>query len=109
MKTLLVWLTLLTASLLHGCASPLPSKQETYPLMYEEKPGVILVVPAINQSTAAEATDYLAATLAQPITMAGYYVLPIELTTQVLREKRHSGWHSAFSGSAGIFRTAFRC
>jgi hypothetical protein len=42
------------------------------------------VVPAINNSTAAEAPDYYSTTIAEPLTRMGYYVLPIEVTNSAI-------------------------
>ena len=54
--------------------------------MYEEKPLTLLVVPAINNSTAADATEYYSTTIAQPLTEQGFYVLPVEITNVILKE-----------------------
>lgn len=73
-----------------GCVTTPPpvylTKQEAYGGFYKESPRTILVVPAINNSTAAEASNYYAATVAEPLTNQGYYVLPIAITDQFLNE-----------------------
>jgi hypothetical protein len=77
--------SLLTIMYLSGCASPhIISKQEAFPKMYQEKPNSILVVPAVNRSTAADAPELYATTILQPLAEAGYYVLPIPLVDQQL-------------------------
>lgn len=72
---------------LAGCASPMISKQEAFPKVYQEKPLSILVVPAINNSTAADAPDLYSTTIAQPIAEAGYYVMPLPLTNFILNSE----------------------
>jgi hypothetical protein len=72
-----------------GCVTPPPmtSKLTKFPLMYEEKPLSILVLPPINRTTAADAKDYYATTIAGPLASAGFYVLPIEVTSEILKSQ----------------------
>lgn len=70
----------------NGCAST-KTKQEVFPKMYSEKPLSILVVPAVNESTSAEAIEYLSTTLAEPLTQHGYYVPSIELTNFIFNNE----------------------
>jgi hypothetical protein len=73
---------------LTGCNStPLMTKAQRYPLMYEEKPHVVVVLPPINSSTAADAKEYYATTVAMPLAMAGYYVVPSEITGEILKRE----------------------
>lgn len=72
---------------LSGCASNV-TKQAAFPLMYQDdKPSILVVVPAINFSTAADAPDYLNVTVSQPLADAGYYVLPMPMTTNVFERE----------------------
>lgn len=72
--------------LLGGCASaPLITKAERYPLMYTERPQTILVLPPINGTTAVDAKEYYSTAVPQPLAFAGFYVLPIEITNDVLK------------------------
>lgn len=73
------------ALLVSGCASTYVTKQDAYPKMYEDKPVSILVVPAVNRSTAADAPDLYSTTIAQPLSEAGYYVMPLPITNMVLQ------------------------
>lgn len=73
--------------LLSGCAANLTSKGQAYPAMYDEKPVAILVVPAINHSTAADAPILYESTINEPLSNAGFYVLPIEITDRFLRSE----------------------
>jgi hypothetical protein len=60
------------------------TKYDAFPQMYEEKPVSVLVLPPINESTAADAKDYYITTVAEPVSLCGYYVFPIEVITEVL-------------------------
>lgn len=72
---------------LTGCAA-MDTKQNAYPEMYtEKKPVSILVVPAINESTAADAGDLLNVTVAQPFTNQGYYVLPVPIVYDIFKKE----------------------
>jgi hypothetical protein len=78
----------LIAAAFSGCSS-VQSKpvtlEERYPLLFQEGPNSILVLPAINLTTAADASDYYAVTIAQLLSSKGYYVMPQEITTEILR------------------------
>jgi len=53
----------------------------------EKKPLTILVVPAINESTAADAGDLLNVTVTQPFTNHGYYVLPMPIVASIFKNE----------------------
>jgi hypothetical protein len=72
--------------LVTGCAGN-STKGQAYPEMYVEKPTAILVVPAINHSTAADAPILYESTISEPLSNAGFYVLPIEVTDRFLRNE----------------------
>jgi|WetSurMetagenome_2_1015567.scaffolds.fasta_scaffold267653_2 hypothetical protein len=61
--------------------------KDAYPNLYKVNPVTILILPPINQSTAAEAKELMACTLAEPLAMKGYYPLPMEAMFTVLREE----------------------
>lgn len=73
--------------LMSGCVGNMIPKSGAFPEMYNEQPITILVVPAINFSTAANAPNLYASTINEPLSNAGFYVLPIELTNQLLRNE----------------------
>jgi len=75
---------ILTLILLNSCAT-FVTKGEAFPNMYDEKPLSILVLPPINESTAADAKEYYSTTIAEPLSFAGYYVFPIEIVNEVLK------------------------
>lgn len=74
--------------LLIGCAAT-ETKRDAFPEMYDpgKRPLSILVLPALNESTAAEASDYYNVTIAEPLSLAGYYVYPLEIITEILRDE----------------------
>lgn len=81
-KSIRFTVVLLTV-LLQACVQNI-TKQEAYPDMYEQQPLSILVLPAMNESTAADAPNLYSSTIAQPLANAGYYVYPIEITSAIL-------------------------
>ena len=68
-----------------GCAPRTITKGEKFPLMYEETPLSVLVLPPMNESTAAEAKEYYSTTIQEPISFWGYYIFPYEMTTDLLK------------------------
>jgi len=55
--------------------------------MYEETPRSILVLPPMNESTAAEAKDYYMTTIEQPFAQMGYYVFPVEMVGEIMKQE----------------------
>lgn len=80
------WAIVLVSIVLISCGKVV-TKYDAFPQMYEEKPISILVLPPINESTAADAKDYYATTVAEPLSLTGYYVFPIEVVTEVLHSE----------------------
>lgn len=70
-----------------GCAPKFLTKEEAYPLMYQERPVSILVLPAINVTTAADAKEYYSVTIAEPLSLTGHYVYPLELVNEILKNE----------------------
>lgn len=78
---------ILAVSFLSGCVE-MGTKQDAFPSMYgPQKPLAILVVPSINESTAADAGDLLNVTVTQPFTNQGYYVLPMPIVAEIFRNE----------------------
>jgi len=76
------------ASLLGGCASPVVvTKAEKFSGMYTEKPLTIFVLPPLNSTTAVDAKEYYATAIPQPLAFAGFYVLPMEITGELLKSQ----------------------
>jgi len=73
---------------LSGCATrAMVTKADEFPGMYSEKPRSLLIMPPMNESTAADAKDYYATTIEIPLAFHGYYVFPYELTADVLKQQ----------------------
>lgn len=73
--------------LLVGCAPKMIKKGDAFPDIYRENPLSILVLPPINESTAADAKEYYSTTITEPLAFAGYYVFPIEVVTEILKKE----------------------
>jgi hypothetical protein len=69
-----------------GC-TPTITKEEFAPKMYTDHPASIIVLPPINQSTAADAKEYYSTTIAEPLTNSGYYVFPVEVVNDILKQE----------------------
>ncbi|MDD5168673.1 MAG: DUF799 family lipoprotein [Syntrophales bacterium] len=82
---ILLSLAVLLCISLNACAPAMVTKGDKFPLMYEETPASILILPPMNESTAAEAKDYYATTIQEPLSFWGYYVFPYEITTEILK------------------------
>ncbi|MFA0118287.1 GNA1162 family protein [Vibrio breoganii] len=88
MSKIKLLLILLISSITLGCTTVEPiTKKEAFPEMYNEKPVSLLVVPVVNNTTAADAPTLYNSTLKKPLSELGYYVLPIEFTQQVLKNQ----------------------
>ena len=73
---------------LTACAGPTLTKRDAFPSMYgTNKPLSMVVVPAINESTAADAGDLLNVTVAQPFANHGYYVMPVSIVSDIFRSE----------------------
>jgi len=86
MRTIFLFALAMATLILTGCAATAP-KGELYPSMYKEMPKTVLVLPAVNHSTAADAPNLYASTVAQPLANAGFYVFPTEVTNKFLKNE----------------------
>lgn len=79
---------IIVLSMMIGCTTT-ETKRDAFPQMYDpgKRPVSILVLPALNESTAADASDYYNVTIAEPLSLAGYYVYPLEIITEILRNE----------------------
>jgi len=77
--------TMMLSLCISACGPKMITKGDKYPLIYEERPVAILILPPINESTAADAKDYYATTIQEPLSFSGYYVFPYEITTEILK------------------------
>ncbi len=80
MRSFVLVLLLFTTGLLNGCATTSKiTKAEYYSKLYNQHPKSILVLPAVNTTTAVEATDHFRYTITRPLAERGYYVFPVHL------------------------------
>ena len=90
-----------------GCV-PLETKQAAFPDMYTDaRPTSILILPAINKSTASDAASYITATLTQPFADAGYYVFPTLLTTDIFNNEGILDGRQALEIPKPVFKKSF--
>lgn len=80
-----VLLGLLIAPLLSACGPAMSTKVSEFPLMYEEKPASVLILPPINESTAADAKEYYSTTIQEPLAYSGYYTFPYPIVSDILK------------------------
>jgi hypothetical protein len=72
----------LVVILISGCAVP----QKDYTNFRQHRPRSILVLPPLNESTAVEATYSYFSTVTMPLAEMGYYVFPVAVVDQFLKE-----------------------
>lgn len=70
--------------LLGGCATP--PKPYDYSAFLKAKPATLLVMPPLNESPDVKATPSLWSHATLPLAEAGYYVLPVTLVDETLRQ-----------------------
>jgi hypothetical protein len=83
----ILFLAAITLLLFTACAPPMVTLQNTFPKMYQTPPVSIMVLPPVNKSTAADAKEYFACSLAEAVGMKGYYILPVEAMFGILRNE----------------------
>lgn len=71
--------------LISACAPKVTTKGEEFPLMYQETPLNILIMPPMNESTAADAKEYYSTTVQEILSYWGYYTSPYEITSDLLK------------------------
>jgi len=98
---------LLLALVLSACATgPTPND---YSAFRSANLRSILVVPALNNSVAVEAPDFLLPTIARPFAERGYYVFPLHMVKRVLEEDGLSDAGLVHSADASHFGRLFGC
>lgn len=71
-----------------GCVPPTQiTKQERYPKFYKQHPKSILVLPALNSTTAVGASEQYRYTITKALTERGYYVFPVHLVDKFLKSE----------------------
>jgi hypothetical protein len=74
----------LSAALLGGCVTPPPARD--YSAFLKAKPATLLVMPPVNESPDVKATPGVWSHATQPLSEAGYYVLPVTLVDETFRQ-----------------------
>jgi hypothetical protein len=103
-KTLLV----IVSFLMVACSTP-ETKRAAFPKMYDQgtKPVSMVVVPAINNSTAADATHLIVSTLTIPFADHGYYVMPMSIVDDIFKNEGITDGAQLVGMDASIFKDNF--
>ena len=83
-KSVVALMLLALVAVLGGCAKHV-AKQELFPNMYEEMPASILILPPMNESTAADAKEYYTTTIQEPLSLNGFYTFPVPVANEILK------------------------
>jgi len=78
-------LIVLLLPMMFSCAAKMNTKVSEFPLMYEEHPRSIIILPPMNESTAADAKQYYSTTIQEPLAYMGYYTFPYPITEEILK------------------------
>jgi hypothetical protein len=81
---LALWAAVLWLLFLGGCASRPP--QMDYTAFLRSRPASLLVLPPVNESPEISATPGVWSHATRPLAEAGYYVLPVTLVDETLRQ-----------------------
>jgi len=76
---------ILIIALMSACAPAMNTKLSEFPMMYQEQPLSILILPPMNESTAADAKEYYSTTIQEPLAFYGYYTFPYPVTADILK------------------------
>ena len=71
---------------------------------YAHQPRSVLVVPVENETTEAEAPRFFTATIARPLIARGYYVFPVEATSEILASEGFTSGAELARIAPGKFR-----
>lgn len=69
-----------------GCAKQV-TKVDKFPDMYQEMPASILILPPMNETTAADAKEYYTTTIQEPLSLNGFYTFPVPVTNEILKQE----------------------
>jgi hypothetical protein len=108
MKTPRLLLVFVFLSFILSACAPKPLKKcDVFPRMYDEQPLSILVLPPVNETTAADAKEYYATTIAEPLSLSGYYVFPIEVISDILKSEGAYDTEMLLNAPPGKFKEYF--
>lgn len=105
MKKILYILT--AVILVSSCGVSTHTRGSQYPLMYEEKPAMLLVMPPINRTTKVEAKELLYTSISRPLIEAGYYVISPHLAMDIYKSESAYNAENFFDGKLDIFKNYF--
>ncbi len=108
----LIFIAISIIILASGCASKKITsvkKSELYGAYYKTKPKSILILPARNTTTAADATDYFRFTVAQPLAEKGFYVFPVHLVDAFFKSENISNAELIRNIPLAKLREIFNC
>lgn len=91
---------------LTACATQ-PAKQYDYSALKEAKPASLLILPPLNDSPDVAATYSVYSQLTHPLAESGYYVLPVSLVDETLRQNGVVNAAEAHSIDAAKLRQIF--
>lgn len=104
----LIYMAMLLGLVLTSCSTTSTlTRGGNYPLMYEEKPQCIVIMPPINKTTSVEAKEYFYTSLAQPLCEKGYYVISPFLAMEMFKSESAYDSELFIDGSAEIFGKVF--
>ena len=74
---------------------------------YDEKPLVLLVMPPVNNTTKIEAKELLYTSICQPLSEAGYYVIPPFAAMEVFKNESAYDAEMFLDSPLGVFKDYF--
>lgn len=78
-----------------GCAAPTKVQPYDYTAFRQAQPKTLLVLPPLNNSLEIKASAAVWANTTRPLAEAGYYVLPVTLVNETLRQNGVTTAHDA--------------
>lgn len=75
----------IAAFLINGCAANMKQPENNLLKIKEEATQSILILPPMNESTAADAKEQFATTIQEPLAFKGYYTFPYPITSEILK------------------------
>lgn len=106
MKNIII--LILISFLFASCATTTSlTRGSQYPMMYEEKPISILIMPPINNTVHVEAKEYFYTSLNYPLCEKGYYVISPFLAMDMFQSESAYDSEMFINGSLTSFRNVF--
>lgn len=97
----------LVSCALAGCVPKQITKVEAFPNMYQNMPVTVLVLPPINNTTAADASDCLNTTLTAALGRVGFYSYPTTAISGILKSEGISSSEMLLNVPPAKFRQFF--